>query len=143
MGNKTIKSMNGKLLFTLSALLLAGWLQAAKPIKAKVDKATVYLQGAHLYYQEQVYLKPGKNEFLFENISPGIIENSLQAYSKGGTVMDVRYQANYIEAKPNIKKYTEEIARVNDSLEMLEFDLQDVNNKVYVLETEKRMLLNF
>lgn len=135
--------MFNKLCFGLTLLFIANVLQAAKPISSKVNKATVYLQGAHLYHQETVYLQTGKNEFVFENISSGIIENSLQANSKGGTVMEVQYRSYYKEVKPVQPTYAKEIARINDSLEMFGFDLQEIHNKNYVLETEKKMLLNF
>lgn len=127
----------------MTLILIANVLMAAKPISSKVDKATVYLQGAHLYHQETVYLQTGNNEFVFENISSGIIENSLQANSKGGTVMEVQYRSYYKEVKPVQRTYAKEIARINDSLEMFGFDLQEIHNKNYVLETEKKMLLNF
>jgi len=135
--------MFNKLCFGLTLILIANVLMAAKPISSKVDKATVYLQGAHLYHQETVYLQTGNNEFVFENISSGIIENSLQASSKGGTVMEVQYRSYYKEVKPVQRTYAKEIARINDSLEMFGFDLQEIHNKNYVLETEKKMLLNF
>ncbi len=135
--------MFNKLCFGLTLILIANVLMAAKPISSKVDKATVYLQGAHLYHQETVYLQTGNNEFVFENISSGIIENSLQANSKGGTVMEVQYRSYYKEVKPVQRTYAKEIARINDSLEMFGFDLQEIHNKNYVLETEKKMLLNF
>ncbi len=127
----------------MTLILIANVLMAAKPISSKVDKATVYLQGAHLYHQETVYLQTGNNEFVFENISSGIIENSLQANSKGGTVMEVQYRSYYKEVKPVQRTYAKEIARINDSLEIFGFDLQEIHNKNYVLETEKKMLLNF
>ncbi len=135
--------MFNKLCFGLTLILIANVLMAAKPISSKVNKATVYLQGAHLYHQETVYLQTGNNEFVFENISSGIIENSLQANSKGGTVMEVQYRSYYKEVKPVQRTYAKEITRIQDSLEMFEFDLQEIHNKNYVLETEKKMLLNF
>lgn len=133
-----------KFMMTTATLLLLNWASyGAKPIQTKVDKATVYLQGAHLYYQEQVVLQSGSNEIIFENIAPGIIENSLQASSKGGTVMEVQYRSYYKEIKRVERNYGKEIERIKDSIDMLDFDLKDLDNKTYVLETEKKMLLNF
>lgn len=132
-----------KVCFNLALVLIANIVLAAKPISSKVHKATVYLQGAHLYHQETVNLQTGNNEFIFENISANIIENSLQASSKGGTVMEVQYRSYYKEVKPVVRTYAKEIARIQDSIEWLQFDLQEIHNKNYVLETEKKMLLNF
>ncbi len=116
--------------------------QAVKPIKAKLSKATVYLQGAHLYYTEQVMLKAGYNELLFENISPQINTNSLQANSKGGLVMDVKYQLKYRETPKSTTKYDKEIMQVSDSIEEVGFLLKETENKIRVLNTEKQLLLN-
>jgi uncharacterized protein (TIGR02231 family) len=127
-------------LFTLLVSLLHA--QTAKPIKAKLDRATVYLQGAHLYYSESVLLKTGYNELVFENISPQINVASLQAYSKGGVVMDVKYDLKYREKPVVTRTYDAEIARVLDSIEEVAFILTDLTNREQVIATEKRMLLN-
>lgn len=127
-------------LFTLLVSLLHA--QPVKPIKAKLDRATVYLQGAHLYYSESVLLKTGYNELVFENISPQINVASLQAYSKGGVVMDVKYDLKYTEKPAVTRTYDAEIARVLDSIEEVNFILTDITNREQVIATEKRMLLN-
>lgn len=127
-------------LFTLLVSLLHA--QPVKPIKAKLDRATVYLQGAHLYYSESVLLKTGYNELVFENISPQINVASLQAYSKGGVVMDVKYDLKYREKPIVTRTYDAEIARVLDSIEEVAFILTDLTNREQVIATEKRMLLN-
>lgn len=119
--------------------------QTTKTVTAKLDKATVYLQGAHLYYTENVNLHTGVNEFAFENISPYINQASLQANIKSGVVMDMKYELVYEETKPKasvIKKYEHEIQQVLDSLEDLNYDDKDIDNKVRVLTTEKNMLLS-
>lgn len=127
-------------LFTLLVSLLHA--QSVKPIKAKLDRATVYLQGAHLYYSESVLLKTGYNELVFENISPQINITSLQAYSKGGVVMDVKYDLKYREKPVVTRTYDAEIARVLDSIEEVAFILTDIANREQVIAMEKKMLLN-
>lgn len=138
------KIMIRKISFLLALILCIniGKAQQVKPIKAKLSKATVYLQGAHLYYTEQVLLKAGYNEYIFENISPQINTSSLQANSKGGLVMDVKYQLKYKEAAARTTKYDKEIERVLDSIEDVGFLLKETENKLRVLTTEKQMLLN-
>ncbi|MCX6190051.1 MAG: DUF4139 domain-containing protein [Bacteroidetes bacterium] len=116
--------------------------QSSKAVIAKLQKATVYLQGAHLYYNEPINLVAGNNEFVFENISPFISEASLQASSKGAVVMEVKHLLRYKEKLVVTKQYDKEIQFVLDSLEDLEFSLKDVGNKENVLATEKHMLLN-
>ncbi|MDL5049553.1 DUF4139 domain-containing protein [Oscillatoria amoena NRMC-F 0135] len=119
--------------------------QSPKAINAKLQKVTVYLQGADLHYTENVSLSTGINEFAFENISPYINQPSLQASIKNGVVMDVKYELVYEEAKPKPtanKKYDKEIEQVLDSLEDLRYDEKDADNHLKALTTEKNMLMN-
>lgn len=116
--------------------------QAAKPVKAHLQHVTVYLQGAHLYYREQVTLMPGNNEFVFENISPMLNTTSLQGSSKGGVLMDIRHTLKYREHVPVVRKYDRQIMQVSDSLEQVLFELKNITNKLDVLHMERNMLLN-
>ncbi len=128
----------------LSAVLLLSTLTYAqnKPIKAKLQRATVYLQGAHLFYNETINLNQGINDLVFENISPSMNVTSLQANSKEGTVMEVRQNIKYKEQPKPTKKYEIEIERVQDSLENFKFIETDLNNKLKVLANEKSLLTN-
>lgn len=116
--------------------------QNNKPIKAKLQKATVYLQGAHLYYSETVNLSQGINDLVFENISSSINVASLQANCKEGTVMEVRNFEKYKERKPTTNKYAREIERIQDSLEDYKFYDIELDNKLKVITVEKNLLTN-
>jgi uncharacterized protein (TIGR02231 family) len=133
-----------KSLFLSVTLLLTTFLNAQnnKPIKAKLQKATVYLQGAHLYYSETVNLSQGINDLVFENISSSINVASLQANCKEGTVMEVRNFEKYKERKPATNKYAREIERIQDSLEDYKFYDIELDNKLKVITTEKNLLTN-
>ncbi len=122
-----------------SAMLLA---ENVKPIKAKLQKAVVYLQGAHLYYNETVNLSAGINDIVFENISPSINATSLQANTREATVMEVRHNIKYREMPIVVKTYEREINNVLDSLEEFKFLATELNNKSIVISTEKSLLLN-
>lgn len=135
--------MKTRSLLTCVMLLVHNLLFAqVKPGNAHLQRVTIYLQGAHLYYQENVNLVAGNNEFVFESISPSINTASLQASSKGGVVMDVKHQLKYREKPIVTRKYDMEIRQVTDSLDALRFDLKNISNKMQVLTTEKNMLLN-
>lgn len=132
-----------KSLFLSAVLLLSTFIYAQnKPIKAKLQRATVYLQGAHLFYNETINLNQGINDLVFENISPNMNVTSLQANSKEGTVMEVRQNIKYKEQPKPTKKYEIEIERVQDSLENFKFIEIDLNNKLKVLANEKSLLTN-
>lgn len=132
-------------MYVLLILLSLGFstlAQSPKTYTPKLQKVTVYLQGAHLYYNENVTLQAGNNELIFENISPYINVASLQAASKGAVVMEVKHQIKYKEKAIATRKYDKEIENVLDSLEDIAYAMKDIDNKVYVLETEKSMLMN-
>lgn len=136
-----------KQILVVFAIICCGVVNAQSPktINAKLQKVTVYLQGADLYYTENVNLSAGINEFAFENISPYINQPSLQASIKNGVVMDVKYELVYEEAKPKpsaTKKYDKEIEQVLDSLEDLRYEEKDADNHLKALTTEKNMLMN-
>ena len=116
--------------------------QNNKPIKAKLQKATVYLQGAHLYYSETVSLSQGINDLVFENISSSINVASLQANCKEGTIMEVRNFEKYKERKPATNKYAHEIELIQDSLEDYKFHDLELDNKLKVITVEKNLLTN-
>jgi len=109
---------------------------------SKLQKVTVYIQGAHLYYSETINLQPGTTDVIFENISPTINPASLQASSKGGMVMDIKHNLKYKEKVIVTKKYDAELDKVLDSLEEIGYLLQEIDYKNIVLTTEKTMLLS-
>lgn len=143
--NHSFKNSHQLKTFALLILLSFGFTtlaQSPKTYTSKLQKVTVYLQGAHLYYNENVTLQPGNNELIFENISPYINASSLQASSKVAVVMEVKHQVKYKEKVVATRKYDKEIDNVLDSLEDIAYGMKDIDNKTYVLETEKNMLLN-
>ncbi len=131
---------------TLCILLLLGsfstFAETPKTYTPKLQKVTVYIQGAHLYYNENVNLQAGNNEIVFENISPFLVESSLQASSKGAVVMDIKHNLKYKEKIAVTRKYDKMIETVSDSIEEIGYLLKDIENKSSVLASEKKMLLN-
>ena len=143
--NQSSKRNRPTKMYVLLILLSFGFstlAQSPKTYTPKLQKVTVYLQGAHLHYNENVILQAGNNELIFENVSPYINVASLQATSNGAVVMEVKHQIKYKEKKVATRKYDNEIENVLDSLEDIAYTMKDIDNKTYVLETEKNMLLN-
>ena len=118
------------LLIVVSTLSQA---QTSKLVKAKLQKATVYLQGAHLYYSETLNLTAGNNEINFENISTFISVPSLQQSRKGAVMMEVKHLLKYKEKVIVTRQYDKEIQNVVDSLEDLGYIIKDIDNKASVL----------
>lgn len=139
--NKNIRKSAITFLFYLS-ICLPMFSETTKTVTPKLQKVTVYIQGAHLYYNENVSLQPGNNEIIFENISPYLVETSLQSSSKGAVVMDIKHNLKYKERVVVTRKYDKMIENVSDSLEEIGYQLKDIENKFNVLAKEKNMLLN-
>lgn len=128
--------------FTASAV------ETEKNVKTKPDKVTVYLQGAQVYRSSQVMLNPGQNNIIFEGLENTIDQRSIQAGGNGNFVIsDVQYITYYPELE-KIKntsdaKYTKLVKQLNDSLQLLDYEKEDLANKRDVLTTEKGVLMNY
>lgn len=129
------------LLLALISVVTAG-AQPLRTISARLQKVTVYVQGAQLFYTENVPIAAGTSEVVFENVSPYLIESSIQASSKGGVVMEVKHLLRYQQKVVATRQYDKEIENVLDSLEDVGYKIRDLDNKLRVLSTEKNMLLS-
>jgi uncharacterized protein (TIGR02231 family) len=137
-------------LFLSVAFATFSFAQTEKKIKATVQKAIVYQQGAQLFSTENVVLSSGTTEVIFENVSPYLDANSLQASCKGdAVVMDVRYNVKYSEPEKvvdksipesTMKRYEREMKTVRDSLKELEFWQLELNQRSQYLQSERSIL---
>lgn len=145
----TINSTNMKtysfILNTLLALLLTIKVNAANTFKAKVEKATVYLNGAQLFSSHDVVLNQGISDVIFEGVSPLLQAPSLQASGKGNfTIMEVKFDAVYPEALAAVKPSTKKLKAlqlVGDSITEVQLQLDEIADKMTALQTEKNILL--
>jgi len=120
-----------------------------KTIKATVDKALVYTQGAVLYSKGLVNLVAGNNTIIFEGVAANPDLNSLQASGKGSfSILDIQYNTKYIESEvpvnlaPKLTIYKNQLEVVNDSILEISFQLSEVSSKTATLNLEKNVLLN-
>ena len=80
-----------KILLLLLVICQSGLAQTTKPIKTKVDKVIVFNRGAQMFATEKVSLPTGTTDLVFENVSPVLLQQSLQASANGDVVvMDVQ-----------------------------------------------------
>jgi len=127
------------------AVCLTQWVCAQnKGIKATPDKAVVYLNGAQLYYNQNVSVKEGIQELIFEGVAPGMDQQSLSTSGKGNfSILESRFNVAYpdTESLPKIPgKYSGKINALKDSLEDIGFQLTTLSDKRSVLEQEKFLL---
>ncbi len=112
---------------------------------ARVSKATVYLRGAQLTCTSEFTAVPGINEFIFEGVSSVMDVSSLQASAKGDiTIMDVKYQTQLNERPVNVitSPIDKQLKSAGDSLVMLNFEIEELNEQLQSLVTEKNIILN-
>lgn len=137
-----------KILLLLLIVGHSAYAQTPKPIKSRVDKVIVFNRGAQLFATEKVALPAGTTDLVFENVSPQLLEASLQAGAGGGAVvMDVRYHLQYaiVEKKPSdptLKKFEKDLKGVLDSLTDIGFTMKGLQNQINNLATERNVLLN-
>ena len=121
---------------------------AEKNYKSKVEKATVYLQGAQLYHSVDAMIPQGSSNIIIEGVSPYLDQQSLQAAGKGTfTIVDVSFNVKYpdetpIFTVPKVNKYLKQMNLFRDSIEDIDFSLSGITDRRTQFEIEKNLLLN-
>lgn len=116
-------------------------------LKSAVKKVTVFLNSAQVYRSAEFSANTGITELIFEGVSPYIDTRTIQVSGKGEyTILDVQYRVKQPEIKdPQVyeipAKIIKDIELLNDSLTLLDFDLENIANKRDVLNTERKILL--
>jgi uncharacterized protein (TIGR02231 family) len=119
-----------------------------KSSKSKIENVTVFTQGAQVYRSSAVTLNQGITTLVFENLEATINPNSIQASGLGNfVIMDVQQSIKYPEpATPSstVKnpKNLKQIKLLQDSLVLINFDLDDIHDKQSAFNIEKNTLLN-
>lgn len=141
----------GVALFFLFPVLFYAQTNPDKIIKTTVQRATVFQQGALMTSTESVFVNAGTTNIIFENVSPHLQANSLQAAGKNDLViMDVQYRLKYAEKTktdtkpddPKVVAWQMQKQAAQDSLEELGFVKKDIQNRTQTLQTERTVLIN-
>ena len=117
------------------------------PVNSKINKVTVFLNGAQVFRKANFTLQKGITEVIFDSISSNINATSIQVKGKGNyIILDTKYKlyqppSSYLP--PEIPKIIiKQIQTIQDSLDVMNFDIEDLKNKRDVLELEKQLLIN-
>ncbi len=122
-----------------------------KTVKSTVQRATIFQQGAILTSTEMISVGSGTTNIIFENVSPQLQANSLQAVGKNDLViMDVQYRLKYAEVTkadvktddPRVVRWQEERQAAQDSLDDLVYVRSDIQTRTQTLQTERSVLAN-
>ena len=124
---------------------------AEKTIKSTVQRATIFQQGALLTSTELVSVGSGTTNIIFDNVSPQLQANSLQAVGKNDLIiMDVQYRLKYAEVTkadvkaddPKVVRWQAEMQAAQDSLEDLVFVRSSIQTRTQTLQSERTILVN-
>lgn len=89
------------LLFILTLIAFKGQSQEnALCVNSTIKQATVFLEGAQVTRLGSAQLGAGVTVLTFKNVSPKILEQSIQAEASNGVkILAVSFQVDYLEAK--------------------------------------------
>lgn len=127
-------------IYTLIGLLLCFQLtaQTKKNIDSKIEKVTVFLDGAQTQRTAKVPLTTGKQELVFTNISPSIDKQSIQVKAEGNvTVLSVIHQQNFLKEQQK----QDEIKDIETQKETLTEKIALQRNILNVFKQEETMLV--
>jgi uncharacterized protein (TIGR02231 family) len=122
-----------------------------KKADSKIDKVTVFINGAQIYRSGNFNAGTGTSVILFENVSQFIDPNSLQARGVGEfTILDVKFETHYPQpdqveqADPNVipPEIKRKMRLLSDSIQTWNWKLEEIRSSKALLEAEKNMLMN-
>ena len=137
-----------KIMTLVCSLVLGTFLLANEKelIKSTLNEATVYSQGAQLHHKASYTIKAGITEISIEGISSYIDPKSLQVKATGNVVIiDSKYTLFY--PQPEVKanegipaKIVKEMAQLTDSLELLGFDLKEIQDEIAIYKAAQNII---
>ncbi len=138
----------------LAAWVLGGMIFQAKAtdkeiVKSTLTEVTVYSQGAQLHHKSNFNVKVGVTEIIVEGISPYIDPRSIQVKATGNVViLDSKFSTYYPQPTTKVSedgvplKIKKDIKSLEDSLKLMAFDIQEIQDEIDVLNSTKSILAN-
>lgn len=135
------------LAFTLT-IAQVNAIETEKIVKSKPEKIIVYTQGAQVHRNASMSLIAGQNTIIFSGLENCINTAAIQASGNGNFIItDIQHEVHYPELdKAKLQgdiRYKKLLKNVNDSLQELNYLLEDIHSKSEALATEKSVLLNY
>ncbi|MBM3453302.1 MAG: DUF4139 domain-containing protein [Bacteroidetes bacterium] len=136
-----------KFLFLLSAVVTLNANATDKTIvKSTVSDVTVFAQGAQLYHKANYTISPGNTEVIIEGISPYIDAKSIQVKATGNVIiLDSKHTIFYPQPENVLPdamtaKTKKEILALEDSLRLMGYDIQELQDEIAVLNATKNII---
>src|SRR5215467_1368278 len=121
-----------KLLFSLVGMFVSYFISAQKEpvsVQSKIEKVTVFMQGAQVERTAKQNLAAGKYNIVFDGISPKIDKKSIQLKADGKlTILSVNHEVNFLkeqQVRDEIKQLETQRDQLNDKMNM-ERNMQNV-----------------
>ena len=125
------------ILLVFSCYLLSNGQEADLTVKSKIERVTVFLEGAQVTRQGTISLKPGVSMLTFPGIAPGIQEPSIQVEVPPGIkILSVSFKVNYLEEI----KVPEKIAALEEERRRLSMSLIQEKSMEEVYREEEAIL---
>jgi hypothetical protein len=130
--------MTRKYLTTLLALFLIISANASKkPIDSKIDRVTVFLNGAQVTREFKASLKKGTQTIIVSELSPFLDAKTIQIKGNGEfTIVSLRHQMNYIDEK----EIEGDLKIIEDSINFYQRKFNDVNIELNALNNSEQFL---
>ncbi|MCX6180886.1 MAG: DUF4139 domain-containing protein [Bacteroidetes bacterium] len=129
-----------KLFLSIFAIALSATLfaQEETEVKSKIEKVTVFLQGAQITETGKANLEKGKHILKLTGLTPYIQENSIAVKTSSNiTLINVLSQINYVQSTEAPKR----LKQIDDSLQIFQDKLDLGSASIQVLEDEKSMIM--
>ena len=117
-------------------------------VRSTITDVTVYAQGAQLYHKAAYNAKAGITEIVIQGISPNIDPNSLQVKATGNVIILESKHSIFYPKPEEISldglplKIRNEIRLLQDSIKLVGYELQDLQDEIDVLTATKGILSN-
>ncbi|MBI1307769.1 MAG: mucoidy inhibitor MuiA family protein [Bacteroidetes bacterium] len=147
------KTMNMKyipmLLFGIFFSLIVRAQEDEKIITSKIDKVTVFTQGAQVNRKGNISIQKGTWLIVFDEVSQFINQASIQASGTGDyTIMDVQYRYKYPQQESSNSvdqipaHITKRIEEIQDSLQLCSRIRYQYNQEQNAFTSERNLILN-
>lgn len=122
--------------------------ETEKTVKSKPEKIVVYTQGAQVHRNASVNLVAGPNILMFTGLENCINASAIQASGNGNFIIaDIQHIVHYPELNKakllGDVRYKKLLKHVNDSIQELNYLLEEITAKSDALTMEKNVLLNY
>ncbi|MDO3644523.1 DUF4139 domain-containing protein [Mucilaginibacter sp. L3T2-6] len=127
---------------TIAALVLFAALMVkadeGQKVTSKVQKVTVFLNGAQVTRTAIVNIVAGTTDLIFENISPDIDPQSIQVHANGEfTILSVKHEMNYLSSTSN---KTQQLLDLHTKQKSINDKITMLNNMLAIYQAEETVI---